>query len=55
MIRFLKDCNIVKRIYDAYLDCWEWVDYVTTRNEEFDEEDVYFERLVAGIDYEIIS
>lgn len=55
MIRFLKDCSIIKRAYDAYLDCWEWVEYVTTINEEFNEEEVYFERLTPGIDYEVIQ
>ena len=55
MIRFLKDCSIVKRVYNHYLDCYEWFNYMTTRNEEFDEDEVYFERLICGIDYEVIS
>lgn len=55
MIKFLKQCNVVIQHYDSYIDSFEWVDYVATPNEEFEEDDVGFEHFTKEIDYEVIS
>ena len=55
MMRFLKTCNVMKRVYDSYMDAFEWVDYTVTRNEEFEEAEIGFEHLTKDEDYEVIN
>lgn len=54
LIRFLKQCDVLIKHYSFYYDAFEWVDYVVSPNEEFDEDDVGFEHLTKDEDYEVI-
>lgn len=54
LIRFLKQCDVLIKHYSFYYDAFEWVDYVVSPNEEFEEDKVGFEHLTKDEDYEVI-
>lgn len=55
MVKFLKNCVIVKKVFDYSIQSWNWVDYTVSINEVFDLDEVYFKDLVEGVDYELLS
>lgn len=59
LIKFLRSCNVVLKVIpgpqDHFYGCPQWEDLTVAPNDTYDEDELYFENLELGKDFEYVE